>query len=59
MSPEPAHFSLLEAYAPRALLERAFRFAERAGYLGRIGTPEGVQHELGDSCLILNGALRS
>lgn len=46
--PETSHFSLLEAYAPRALLERAFRHAEREGYL---------QHELGDSCLILDGTL--
>jgi hypothetical protein len=39
---------MLEAYAPGALLERAFRHGEREGYL---------QHELGDSCLILDGAL--
>ena len=46
--PTTSHFSLLEAYAPRALLERSFRHAQRAGYL---------QHEFGDSCLILKGAL--
>ncbi|HYQ00622.1 MAG TPA: S-adenosylmethionine:tRNA ribosyltransferase-isomerase [Polyangiaceae bacterium] len=46
--PTTSHFSLLEAYAPRALLDRSFRHAERAGYL---------QHEFGDSCLILKGAL--
>jgi len=33
--------------APRALLERSFRHAEREGYL---------QHEFGDSCLILREA---
>ena len=46
--PGTSHFSLLEAYAPRALLERSFHHAERQGYL---------QHEFGDSCLILQGAL--
>ena len=46
--PGSSHFSLLEAYAPRALLERAFSHAARHGYL---------QHEFGDSCLILRGAL--
>jgi S-adenosylmethionine:tRNA ribosyltransferase-isomerase len=46
--PGTSHFSLLEAFAPRALLERSFRHAEREGYL---------QHEFGDSCLILRGAL--
>ncbi len=47
--PETSHFSLLEAYAPRRLLDAAFRHALHRGYL---------QHEFGDSCLILNGALR-
>jgi S-adenosylmethionine:tRNA ribosyltransferase-isomerase len=47
--PGTSHFSLLEAFAPRALLERSFRHAEREGYL---------EHEFGDSCLILRGALR-
>jgi S-adenosylmethionine:tRNA ribosyltransferase-isomerase len=47
--PKTSHFFLLQAFAPRALLERAVRHAERAGYL---------QHEFGDSCLILSGALR-
>ena len=38
--PGTSHFSLLEAYAPRALFESSFRHAEREGYL---------QHEFGDS----------
>lgn len=42
--PTTSHFSLLSAFAPRELLERALEAAERAGYL---------QHEFGDSCLIL------
>jgi S-adenosylmethionine:tRNA ribosyltransferase-isomerase len=46
--PGTSHFALLEAFAPRALLERSFRHAQRRGYL---------QHEFGDSCLILKGAL--
>lgn len=46
--PGTSHFALLEAYAPRALLDRSFRHAERQGYL---------QHEFGDSCLIMKGAL--
>jgi S-adenosylmethionine:tRNA ribosyltransferase-isomerase len=46
--PGTSHFALLEAYAPRFLLERAFRHAQRHGYL---------QHEFGDSCLILKGSL--
>ena len=46
--PGTSHFSLLEAFAPRALLERSFRHAEREGYL---------EHEFGDSCLILRGGL--
>jgi S-adenosylmethionine:tRNA ribosyltransferase-isomerase len=48
--PGTSHFSLLEAFAPRALLERSFRHAEREGYL---------EHEFGDSCLILRGGLRA
>jgi S-adenosylmethionine:tRNA ribosyltransferase-isomerase len=46
--PGTSHYALLEAFAPRALLDRSFRHAEREGYL---------QHEFGDSCLILHGAL--
>jgi len=41
-----SHFALLEAFAPRALLERALEHAEHAGYL---------EHEFGDSCLLLPG----
>jgi S-adenosylmethionine:tRNA ribosyltransferase-isomerase len=47
--PGTSHFELLEAFAPRALLLRALTHAAKTGYL---------QHELGDSCLILAGALR-
>jgi len=43
-----SHFELLEAFAPRALLLRALGHAARTGYL---------QHEFGDSCLILAGSL--
>ena len=39
-----SHFALLQAFAPRALLERAIGHATETGYL---------QHEFGDSCLIL------
>ncbi|MES1177560.1 MAG: S-adenosylmethionine:tRNA ribosyltransferase-isomerase [Myxococcales bacterium] len=46
--PGTSHFSLLEAYAERRLLESAFQHAVHEGYL---------QHEFGDSCLILRGAL--
>ncbi len=42
--PGTSHFELLEAFAPRALLEQAFAHSERAGYLA---------HELGDSWLLL------
>ena len=45
---ETTHFALMEAFAPRALLLRALAHAARAGY---------VQHEFGDSCLLLAGAL--
>lgn len=46
--PGTSHFALLEAFAPRQLLERAVEHAARTGYLG---------HEFGDSCLVLAGAL--
>jgi S-adenosylmethionine:tRNA ribosyltransferase-isomerase len=46
--PGTSHFDLLQAFAPRQLLERALEHAARTGYL---------QHEFGDSCLILAGAL--
>jgi len=42
--PATSHFALLEAFASRALLERALAAAERAGY---------VQHEFGDATLVL------
>lgn len=41
--PGTSHFELLEAFAPRTLLDRAAELAARHGYL---------QHEFGDSCLI-------
>lgn len=46
--PGTSHFELLESLAPRPLLERALAHAARTGYL---------QHEFGDSCLVLAGAL--
>jgi S-adenosylmethionine:tRNA ribosyltransferase-isomerase len=46
--PGTSHFELLEAFAPRQLLLRALEHAARTGYL---------QHEFGDSCLVLAGAL--
>jgi len=46
--PGTSHYSLLEAFASRRLLDQSFRYAEGLGYL---------QHEFGDSCLILPGAL--
>jgi len=46
--PGTSHFELLEAFAPPALLERAVEHAARTGYL---------QHEFGDSCFVLAGAL--
>ncbi len=46
--PGTSHFALLEAFAPRQLLLRAVEHAAKTGYL---------QHEFGDSCLILAGAL--
>jgi S-adenosylmethionine:tRNA ribosyltransferase-isomerase len=42
--PTASHFALLQAFAPLALLERAYALAEASGYLG---------HEFGDSNLIL------
>ena len=39
-----SHYALLEAFAPRALLDRAHAFAEGRGYRG---------HEFGDAILIL------
>jgi S-adenosylmethionine:tRNA ribosyltransferase-isomerase len=41
-----SHFELLEAFAPRLLLERAGVLAEERGY---------ADHEFGDSLLILPG----
>ena len=46
--PGTSHFALLEAFAPKQLLLRAVDHAARTGYL---------QHEFGDSCLVLAGAL--
>ena len=46
--PGTSHFELLEAFAPKQLLLRAVDHAARTGYL---------QHEFGDSCLVLAGAL--
>lgn len=46
--PGTSHFELLEAFAPRELLLRATDHAGRTSYL---------QHEFGDACLILPGAL--
>jgi S-adenosylmethionine:tRNA ribosyltransferase-isomerase len=43
-APGESHFELLQAFAPRALLERALAHASEAGYLG---------HEFGDATLIL------
>jgi S-adenosylmethionine:tRNA ribosyltransferase-isomerase len=39
-----SHFALMTAFAPQQLMARAMDHAERAGYL---------EHELGDSCLVL------
>jgi S-adenosylmethionine:tRNA ribosyltransferase-isomerase len=44
--PGESHFELLQAFAPRVLLESALVHAREAGYLG---------HEFGDSSLILAG----
>jgi S-adenosylmethionine:tRNA ribosyltransferase-isomerase len=43
-APGTSHFELLEAFAPRALLERMDAHANAEAYVG---------HELGDSCLLL------
>ncbi len=43
---DTSHFRLLEAFAPRRLLERAHALAEARGYHG---------HELGDAMLVLAG----
>lgn len=43
-----SHFSLLQAFAPPAVLETAYAHADDAGYL---------DHEFGDSNLIMRGAL--
>jgi S-adenosylmethionine:tRNA ribosyltransferase-isomerase len=48
--PTASHFALLQAFAARPLLERAYAHAERAGYLG---------HEFGDANLILRTAVRT
>ena len=41
---DTSHFRLLEAFAPRALLERAHQLAAEVGYLG---------HEFGDAVVVL------
>ena len=43
-APGTSHFSLLRAFAPHELLERALDAAARRGYL---------EHEFGDACLVL------
>jgi S-adenosylmethionine:tRNA ribosyltransferase-isomerase len=43
-APESTHFALLEAFVERSLLVRAFGHAASTGYL---------EHEFGDSCLVL------
>jgi S-adenosylmethionine:tRNA ribosyltransferase-isomerase len=45
--PGESHFELLQAFAPRALLEAAVAHAAAAGYRG---------HEFGDASLVLRGA---
>jgi S-adenosylmethionine:tRNA ribosyltransferase-isomerase len=45
--PTASHFELLQAFAPRSLLERAYEHAAAEGYLW---------HEFGDSNLILGSA---
>ncbi len=42
--PGTSHYALLQAFAPRAVLDRAHAFAEEHGYVG---------HEFGDSNLVL------
>jgi S-adenosylmethionine:tRNA ribosyltransferase-isomerase len=48
--PGTSHDALLQAFAPRELLVRAFELAERSGFLG---------HEFGDSMLVGAGLLAS
>jgi len=48
--PGTSHDALLQAFAPRELLLRAFELAERGGFLG---------HEFGDSMLVGAGLLAS
>lgn len=48
--PGSSHFQLLQAFAPRPLLEEAYAHAERASYLS---------HEFGDSCLIAPRSVRA
>jgi S-adenosylmethionine:tRNA ribosyltransferase-isomerase len=45
--PGESHFDLLQAFAPRGLLEAALEHAARSGYLG---------HEFGDASLVLSSA---
>jgi S-adenosylmethionine:tRNA ribosyltransferase-isomerase len=45
-SPGESHFELVQAFAPRALLESALRHAGAQGY---------AAHEFGDLSLILRG----
>jgi S-adenosylmethionine:tRNA ribosyltransferase-isomerase len=44
---DASHFQLLQAFAPRELLERAYAHADESGYLG---------HEFGDATLIIGRA---
>jgi S-adenosylmethionine:tRNA ribosyltransferase-isomerase len=44
---DASHFQLLQAFAPRELLERAYAHADDSGYLG---------HEFGDATLIIGRA---
>ncbi len=46
--PTSSHFRMLQAFAPRALLDASWAEATRLGYRG---------HELGDTCLIAPGVL--
>ena len=48
--PTTSHFALLEAFAERTLLVRALEHAARSGYL---------EHEFGDSCLVLPSTFRT
>ncbi len=48
--PGTSHFDLLEAFADRAVLERALAHAESRGYLG---------HELGDAALVIGRPVRA